>query len=409
MKTDSIVDKLIIEEIKATKLFLWLFYIIFFAYDAFYYFILPLLTNANEVGLPKYGLGFWFHIIILGFLPVAYYLIKSDKPSKVKYLYFIGFTILDIIHTLMIYVGSDKQFASGNLVELFLILFASIFINRKYFIIVSSIMVFKYILFGVVIHDGRLVLGIVILLVIASISYLFLSRFISYIKTLEKVNEDLRQKEKLALAGQLATSIGHEIRNPLAALKGFTQLQQEKYPDDQGYFKLMESEIERINLIVNDLMYIGKPSNIVIENYNLKELINYVVKMLNPISLTNNVTIDMCLEDVLKVQCDGNQIKQVFLNLIKNAIESMPEGGNIKISSKIIETKELSIIIEDEGNGIDKEKIALLGQPFYTTKQDGSGLGLMVSYNIIEKHNGRMVYNSTVGKGTKVEIYLPIN
>lgn len=407
MNTDRMVDKLIIEEIKATKLFLWLFNIIFFAYDAFYYFILPLLTKG-ELGLPQEGLGYGFHIIILGFLPVAYFLIKNDKPFIVKYLYFVGFSVLDIINTLMLYVGNDNEFASGNLVELFLILIASIFINKKYFIIVSSIMVMKYILYGLVIQDGNLVLGVVILTVIASISYMFLSRFLSYLSTLLKVNEDLRQKEKLALAGQLATSIGHEIRNPLAALKGFTQLQQEKYPDDQGYFKLMESEIERINIIVNDLMYIGKPNNMVIESLNIKELIEYVVKMLSPICLANKVYVFNDIEAVLIVQGDGNQLKQVFLNLIKNAIESMPDGGNIRLSSKVIDNKETVIFIEDEGYGIDKEKIALLGQPFYTTKQDGNGLGLMVSYNIIERHKGRIVYHSTVGKGTMVEIYLPV-
>jgi signal transduction histidine kinase len=403
------INKLISEEIKATKLFLWLFYIIFFSYDAFYYFIIPSVTKSRDVGLPEVGMGYWFYILVLGILPLALYLLKGNKPYIVKYLLVVVFNLIDIMNTLPMYIGTDHEYASGNVVELLFVLYTPIFINKKYFWFVSMVMISKYVFFGLILQDPKVLLGIVILVILAAIAYVFLFRFYSYIRTLEKVNEDLRNKEKLAVVGQLATSIGHEIRNPLAALKGFTQLQYEKYPNDKEYFQIMKNEIERINLIVNDLMYLGKPKSFTLVKHDIKEIIDYVVTILNPIAQSNNVDIKMNIRDLPPINCDVNQLKQVFINLVKNAIESMPVGGNINISSEVNENQTLVIMIEDEGLGIEEEKLSKIGQPFFTTKEDGSGLGLLVTFNIIEKHNGKIIYNSIIGKGTVVEIYLPIN
>lgn len=406
MSAESRLNKLVIEEIKATKLFLWLFYIIFITYDVFYYFGLPMVNDNYELGLPKEGLGYWLHIIVIGLLPLAIYILKYGNAYVAKYLIFISYNLLDFISNLMLYIGSDVAFNSANVVEMFAILFTSLFMSKKYFWVVYGTIAFKYIVYGIVLQDSFLLLGLVILTVLAAISYLFLSRFLSYINTMEKVNEDLRQKEKLALVGQLATSVGHEIRNPLAALKGFTQLQHQKYPDDKEFYKIMENEIERINLIVNDLMYLGRPRKLNREHHDVKEIIEYVITILNPIAQSNNVKIHLNIDIELIIKCDGNQIKQVFINLIKNAIEAMPMGGNVNITSKMIKNGRLIICIQDDGNGI--EKLELLGQPFFTTKHDGNGLGLMVTFNIIEQHNGKITFNSGLGKGTTVELNLPI-
>lgn len=409
MNAENRLNKLVMEEIKATKLFLWLFYIIFISYDVFYYYILPMVHERYEMGLPKEGLGFWLHILVIGLLPYVNYLLKKGNPYFAKYLIFIVYNLLDFISNLMFYTRVDIPFESGNVVELFFVLFTPLFMNKKYFWVIYCTIVVKYVIYGVVLHDSFVLLAIVIFTVLAAISYMFLSRFLSYINTMDKVNEDLRQKEKLALVGQLATSIGHEIRNPLASLKGFTQLQHEKYPHDQEFYKIMENEIERINTIVNDLMYLGKPKTVTFVKHDIKEIIEYVITILNPIALSNNVNFNMTIIGFSSINGDENQLKQVFINLFKNAIESMPAGGNIHISSKVIENQTLVIVIEDEGQGIEKEKLSKIGQPFFTTKVDGNGLGLLVTFNIIEKHNGKIIYNSEIGKGTVVEIYLPIN
>ncbi|CAG9607275.1 ATP-binding protein [Pseudoneobacillus rhizosphaerae] len=409
MSAENRLNKFVTEEIKAAKLFIWLFYIIFLSYDLFYYYGLPMVNDNYETGFPKGSMGIWLHIIVLGLLPVAIYLLKRGNPYAAKYLIFIVYNSLDLISNLMLYIGNDGPFNSANIVEMFAILFTPLFMSKKFFWVVYGSIAFKYIVYGFVLQDSYLLLGLVIFTVLAAISYLFLSRFISYIKTMEKVNEDLRQKEKLALVGQLATSIGHEIRNPLASLKGFTQLQREKFPDEKEFFKIMENEIERINLIVNDLMYVGKPKLSVMVSNNIEGIIEYVAKILNPIAQSNDVIINMDISHLPLINCDENQLKQVFINLIKNAIESMPSGGVINISSKIKENETLAILIEDEGQGIEEEKLPKIGQPFFTTKEDGNGLGLLVTFNIIEKHNGKINFKSNVGKGTVVEINLPMN
>jgi signal transduction histidine kinase len=406
MSTENRLNKLVTEEIKAAKLFIWLFYIIFLSYDLFYYYGLPMVNDNYETGFPKGSMGIWLHIVVLGLLPVAIYLLKRGNPYAAKYLIFIVYNLLDLISNLMLYIGNDGPFNSANIVEMFAILFTPLFMSKKFFWVVYGSIAFKYIVYGFVLQDSFLLLGLVIFTVLAAISYLFLSRFISYIKTMEKVNEDLRQKEKLALVGQLASSVGHEIRNPLAALKGFTQLQHEKFPQEKEFYEIMENEIERINLIVDDLMYLGRPRTLNRENHDVNEIIEYVITILNPIAQSNNVNIHLNIDNEVKIKCDGNQIKQVFINLIKNAIEAMPMGGNVNITSEMIKNGRLVIYIHDEGNGI--EKLDLLGQPFFTTKHDGNGLGLMVTFNIIEQHNGKITFESRLGKGTTIELNLPI-
>jgi signal transduction histidine kinase len=398
---------LIIEEVKATKLFLLLFFIFFIAYDLFYYYIIPLNKEGMEIGLPASGLGYWLYLFVFGLLPIALYYLKN-KPNLVKYIVFLGYNLIDFINSLMIYMKSSSEFASGNIVELYFILFTPIFINKRYFWLVAWSIILKYGIYAILLHDPNLILGIVIIIILGGVSYLFLSRFHSYLNTLEKINEEIRHKDKLVVVGQLATSIGHEIRNPLAALKGLTQLQIEKYPNENEYYQIMQDEIERVNLIVNDLMYIGKPNSLNIEKHDLKKVIEYVVKMQRHIAKDNQITVEVNIKDTIDIYCDVNRIKQVFINLVKNAIEAMPFGGTIKISSDVIsEKKQVVIFIEDEGQGIEEDKIKMLGSPFFTTKYDGNGLGLMVTFNIIEQHNGQIFFNSTFGKGTTVEVHLP--
>lgn len=239
---------------------------------------------------------------------------------------------------------------------------------------------------------------------------MLLNRFSSYVDALKIVHEELRQKEKLVLIGQMATAIGHEIRNPLAALRGFTQLQQENHPENNEYYPIMIQEIDRLNLIVNDLMILGKPKSVEFKRSNLKEILAYVLSVTEQQATTQGVLIESTFKDSFtQIDCEENQIKQVFMNLLKNAIESMPEGGTVKLASQAINSKQILITITDEGNGIPEEELFKLGEPFYTTKKDGTGLGLMVSHQIIKDHNGTILFESNQGKGTSVKIVLPIN
>jgi signal transduction histidine kinase len=371
------------------------------------------LPHFSEYGDKEFlgeGLGYWIFILVIGLLPVSVYLIRKGKPYHVKYMILISYIIIDIIDNLIRYFGSPLKFASGNAVELLFIFFSPIFVNRKYFWTASIGIIGKYLFLGIFLQNPEVLPPVFIIVIIASIAFIILIRFFSYINSLTEVHEDLRQKEKLAVIGQMAAAIGHEIRNPLSSLKGFTQLQQERHPNSNEYYPIMIQEIDRINSIVNDLMYLGKPKEITFEKARIEEIIAYTLSITQQQAERQGVTVETIMAGPLPpIDCDEKQLKQVFINLIKNAIESMSNGGEIRVHVKVQEQKKILISIQDEGCGIEDEDILNLGEPFYTTKKDGTGLGLMVTNQIIQDHHGKMKIESTIGKGTKVNVTLPIN
>ena len=218
----------------------------------------------------------------------------------------------------------------------------------------------------------------------------------------------LQRSEKLALVGQMAAGIAHEIRNPLTSIKGFIQLFKEKYTSEEEYFNLILSELERINLIVGEFLVLAKPTAVVFKDREIKSLIKDVVTLINTQAIMNNVQIFVELEsDIPMIVCEENQLKQVFINILKNAIEAMPNGGMIDVKVKAKEKDKVSICFIDQGPGIPEDRIPKLGEAFYTTKEKGTGLGLMTSYKIIENHDGKLKISSKINEGTTVEVILP--
>lgn len=225
----------------------------------------------------------------------------------------------------------------------------------------------------------------------------------------KKTQEILQNSEKLTLVGQLAAGIAHEIRNPLTALKGFLQLMQTEREKNREYFSIMTSELARIELIVSELLVLAKPHSTFFQRRDLQTLIKHVVTLLETEAIMKNVQILTEVEpDIPPITCDENQLKQAFINFLKNGIEAMPQGGEIVIQAKR-ESDRVLILFCDQGCGIPKEKIARLGEPFFTTKEAGTGLGLMISNKIIENHQGSIRLTSQVGLGTTVAVTLPID
>ncbi|MBT2757727.1 PAS domain S-box protein [Mesobacillus foraminis] len=217
----------------------------------------------------------------------------------------------------------------------------------------------------------------------------------------------LQKSEKLALLGQMAAGIAHEIRNPLTSIKGFVQLFKDQNQQKE-YYDIVLSELDRINAIVGEFLVLAKPSAAVYSAQDVKELIRDVVTLFNNQSLLNNVQIFVEFDrDLPMISCEQNQLKQVLLNLLKNAIEAMPMGGIVEIRAMAKDDGKISIQVTDQGMGIPEDRIPTLGEPFYTTKEKGTGLGLMTSYKIIESHNGELVISSKVNEGTTIEIILP--
>ncbi|MFB5198390.1 ATP-binding protein [Neobacillus sp. KR4-4] len=408
MKEGIQTTKLIFEEKKASVLFLWLFNLIFFSWDIFYYYFRPYFNGASLNDL-RGGLGIWVYLLLVGVLILAIYYIKAGNIYIVKYLYIISFLIIDIMDNLVRYMGSTEHFATGNIVEVLLILFTPIFVNKRYFWTVTIGLIGKDLLLGLILGDLNVLMPVLIYITISALAYILLIRFYSYINSLTKVYDELRQKEKLAVIGQMAAAIGHEIRNPLSSLRGFTQLQQERYPNTNDYYPIMIQEIDRINSIVNDLMYIGKPRVIHFEKASIEEIIAYTLSITQQQAERQGVIVETTMAGPLPpLDCDEKQLKQVFINLIKNAIESMHESGRIKIKVNVLEKTKMSVSIKDEGCGIPDENILNIGEPFFTTKSSGTGLGLMVTNQIIKEHLGELNISSELGKGTRVEVVLPI-
>ncbi|VXC06426.1 Sporulation kinase [Bacillus mycoides] len=400
---------LIYEEREALKVFILLFYIIFFLYDVIYYFVYPAMNiNEARVGWPEGGMGIGVYILVISLFPISIYLQKQGYVYFVKYLFLIGYMLIDLINNLMIYLHSDRVFENGNMVEIFLILFAPIFVNRKYFYFVSCSVIGKYVFFTLILQDVKVVIPLVLCIFFFIISHSLLKRFQSYVRTVVEMMNSMKETENLAVIGTMSTTIAHEIRNPLTALKGFTQIQKERNPEDTMSYEIMLQEIERINGFVSELMLLGKPKPTNYEWCNIGEILLYVVQLMESYATQYKVKFNLQVDGNLPViNGDDKQLKQVLLNIIKNGIESMPGGGNIRILAYEKAGENLCISVEDQGLGIETEKIEKIGKAFYTTKENGTGLGLMITYKIIEEHQGSIAIESSMGIGTKVEIYLP--
>ncbi|MBA2877706.1 two-component system, sporulation sensor kinase E [Anoxybacillus kamchatkensis] len=227
----------------------------------------------------------------------------------------------------------------------------------------------------------------------------------------KEMEEQLRKSDTLNVVGQLAAGIAHEIRNPMTALKGFIQLLQGSIGNDceqyDMYFHVIMSELKRIESIITEFLVLAKPQAIHYERGDVVKIMQETVDLLSVQATMHNIQIEATYEQVPLIYCEPKQLKQVFINILKNAIEVMPNGGTITVSVSRVE-EGIRIAIRDEGSGIPKEKIKKLGEPFYTTKERGTGLGLMVSYKIIEEHDGRIDVESEVGVGTTFYITLPI-
>lgn len=239
-------------------------------------------------------------------------------------------------------------------------------------------------------------------------SIMILSRDVT---ELIRAKELLRQSDKLSALGQLAAGIAHEIRNPLTSLRGFVQLLQSSLDDNQKrYCEIMLAELDRINFIVSELLVLAKPQGIKFQKKDIAKIVEDVISFLDSQANLNNIQIHTSIQSQLPfVSCEENQLKQVFLNICKNAIEALPDGGEIYVEVLRESSSSLRVRIRDTGCGIDSVHIPRLGEPFYTTKENGTGLGLMISSRILEDHGGSIRIESERQQGTTVSILLPVS
>ncbi|QWC24622.1 PAS domain S-box protein [Bacillus haikouensis] len=222
-----------------------------------------------------------------------------------------------------------------------------------------------------------------------------------------EMNETLAiESQKLSVAGQLAAGIAHEVRNPLTSINGFLQLLRDDADiKTKEYLEIVFSEIKRIELVLSELLILAKPQSVTYKRINIVETLDHVAKLLNTNAILYNIEIQTAFkQEELYIRGDENQLKQVFINLVKNAIEAMPHGGSIRIHAGMNDYNKVEISFKDEGVGMKKQVLDKLGEPFFTTKTKGTGLGLTICLRILRDHSADINVQSEQGEGTTFSI-----
>lgn len=230
---------------------------------------------------------------------------------------------------------------------------------------------------------------------------------------LRKTQKELVKKEKLAALGEMAATVAHEIRNPLTSVRGFAQRIARKY-SDQGdgrlgeYTTIIIEEVDRLNKFIKDVLDFARRAKPEFKLVNLNHLISDIVTLMRDELTAQSIVVisdlDMNLRDTVM---DEALMKQVFLNLLQNARQAMSKGGVLMIRTQN-SGNDIRIRVVDDGGGIPKEILQKIWTPFYTTKTQGTGLGLSLVQRIVDDHHGRIYIRSRVSKGTVVDIFMPV-
>ncbi len=232
-------------------------------------------------------------------------------------------------------------------------------------------------------------------------------------RQLELAHSQLRHTEKLASMGRLAGAIVHEINNPLTAMSLSIDLLQDSLPGDSPAKPLivnLSKQLEQLGTLSAQLKNYSKPPTENREWASINEIIQSLVVLLDKQFRKDDITVKLDLEsDIPNVFVSVHQINEVILNLAINAIDAMPEGGELTISTRYKDDL-IEVLVMDNGAGIPPDVLEHIFEPYYTTKGErGSGLGLAISYNIIQQHGGQIIFTSETGKGTQVKVTLPIH
>lgn len=232
-----------------------------------------------------------------------------------------------------------------------------------------------------------------------------------YVKQVEESQRALLQAEKMAAAGRLSASIAHEVNNPLQSVQNCLHLAgREDLPEEQRteYFEMAKTELNRLMSTVQRMLDFYRPGAISPVEVDLREILQHVINLMLKQLEKQDIEVQLDVpEDLPPVVAVGSQLQQVLINLLLNSFDAMPDGGNIKVRARALR-KGVEILLQDEGPGIPDEHLPHIFEPFFSTKDGGTGLGLTVSYNIVTTHGGTLELVSNNGPGACFRIYLPI-
>jgi signal transduction histidine kinase len=231
---------------------------------------------------------------------------------------------------------------------------------------------------------------------------------VKYTRELELFNNELQRSEKMEIISELAASVAHEVRNPLQVTRGFLQLLSEKSSgDEQRYLFMALSELDRAASIITDFLTFAKPEFEQISILNIQDECKHIESIMLPLCHLNGGRMIFEAEEGLWVRGNSSKFKQAFINIIKNSIESLGDEGTIQMTAYGKGNK-VYIHIKDDGEGMDQGVLNRLGEPYFSNKTKGTGLGLMVTFRIIEAMLGEIRFMSKKGAGTESITILPL-
>ncbi len=226
------------------------------------------------------------------------------------------------------------------------------------------------------------------------------------ITELRQIQAEVAKLDRLNLIGEMAASIGHEIRNPMTTVRGFLQMFESKYQEDQEFMRLMIEELDRANAIITEFLSLAKDKIVELKPKNLNKIIKNIKPLLEANATMQDKQIELDLNPDPVLMLDEKEIRQLVLNLANNGLEAMDDGGTVTIKT-YQEDENMVLSIQDQGTGVDPEIIDKLGTPFVTTKDEGTGLGLAVCYRIAARHYADIDIVSDTS-GTNVLVRFPI-
>jgi signal transduction histidine kinase len=222
-------------------------------------------------------------------------------------------------------------------------------------------------------------------------------------------DEELRQSERLSLLGEMSAMMAHEIRNPLGSIQGAAEILSDSFREgDEGYryAAILLKEVDRLSDVIDNFIRVGSGRKERHESVDINQLLEELRFFFERIAAQRKIAVESHLDPYLPgLTADPNQLRQAFMNLILNAVHAMVDGGRLTISTETVE-EGLEVTFTDNGPGIPPEGLSRLFEPFYTTRNSGTGLGLTITKRIVEAHGGKIEVESEIGKGTTVRIFL---
>lgn len=258
-----------------------------------------------------------------------------------------------------------------------------------------------------VIRRAKSVVGLVVFLTMSLLLVTFVVLLL--LRREERHRVEMRRREELARLGELGAVMAHEIRNPLAGIKGFAQLVEEATDLDQArlYADRIVCQSLRMETLVNDLLSFAREDGNERQTINLAKLIRDCVTLISQEAASARVSITCELHEIVTVNVDADRIIQLLLNLMKNSLQAMPDGG--ELSMRLEKRRKKAVLaVQDSGIGIPPENLPHIFEPFWTSKARGTGLGLALCRKIAEEHGGRLNVASVAGTGTTFTLSLPL-